>query len=96
VNRYRNYVRVREALYVPPSYPPVTRALVANDGSIWLRGRDDPAGAMWTILDSTGNPAAQVREPPRTRFLDLDGGLWAVERDADDVESIVRFRIGSR
>ena len=92
--RYRNYVRVREALFVPASYPPVTQALVANDGSVWLRGRDDRAGTMWTILDPAGNPVARVREPARTRFLDLDGGLWAVERDADDVESIVRYRLG--
>ena len=94
VNRYRNYSGVREAIPVPPSYPPVNRVLVANDGTVWLRGRDDPAGALWTILDPKGSPFAIVREPPRTRFSDLDGGLWAIERDADDVESIIRYRLG--
>lgn len=96
VARYRNYVRVRESLFVPASYPPVTRALVAKDGSVWLRGRDEPGGAMWTVLDPTGNPTALVREPARTRFIELDDGLWAVERDDDDVESIVRYRLDSR
>jgi hypothetical protein len=92
--RYRNYAGVREAIPLPPSYPPVNRVLVANDGSVWLRGLDAESGAIWTILDANGNPVATVREPPRTRFSDLDGGLWAIERDADDVESVIRYRLG--
>ena len=94
--RFQAYTGIRQAIPVPASYPPVTRVLIATDGSVWLRGRDDPAGATWTILDPKGDPVAMVREPPRTRFIEVDGGVWATERDADDVESIIRYRIGPR
>ena len=90
------YQGFREALPVPPSYSPVTRLMVATDGAVWIRGRDEPAGALWTILDPRGEPVASVREPAGTRFIDLDRGLWAIERDADDVESIVRYRVANR
>jgi hypothetical protein len=70
--------------------------LVASDGAVWLRGRDDSGGAAWTILDPRGEAIAMVRESPRTRFIELDGGLWAIERDADDVESIIRYRVAPR
>jgi hypothetical protein len=93
--RYRNYLVPREVIPAPPSYPPVSKVLVATDGSVWLRGRDDPAGATWTILDPRGDPVATVREPQRTRFIEIDAGLWAIERDEDDVESIVRYRVGN-
>ncbi len=92
--RFQGYAGIREAIPVPPSYPPVTRLLVANDGSVWLRGRDDPAGATWTVLDPKGDLTATVREPARTRFVEIDGGVWAIERDEGDVESIVRYRVG--
>ncbi len=94
--RYKNYTGIREAMPVPPSHSPVTKVLVAKDGSVWLRGRADPAGASWTILDPKGNAVALIREPANTRFVEIDGGLWAIERDADDVESIIRYRVAFR
>jgi hypothetical protein len=94
--RYKGYARIREALPVPVSQPPVTKVLVARDGAVWLRGRDDARGATWTILGPHGEPTGSIRERPNSQFIAIDGGLWVIERDADDVESIVRYRVGAR
>ncbi len=84
---------IRDAVPIPLSTNPVTGLLVDRDGTVWLRGREGPSGASWTVIDPRGNPAATVRQPANARFIALDGGLWSVERNADSVESLVRYRI---
>jgi hypothetical protein len=80
---------VRQALVIPPTATPVVSVLVDRDGSVWLRSPD----GVWTIHDPRGSPIAIFREPPRTRFVSLDDGVWAIERDEVDVQSVVRYRV---
>jgi hypothetical protein len=84
---------IRESLAIPPVYPAVWGVMVGSDGGVWLKGGPDPAGVKWTVLDPRGIAVATIREPRNTRFIALDRGLWAIERDSSDVESIVRYRM---
>jgi hypothetical protein len=84
---------IRSALAVPPSTAPVSKVLVDVDGSVWLRGRESSGGATWTGHGANGTALFTVREPPNTRLLVLDKGVWGIQRDSDGVESVVRYEI---
>jgi hypothetical protein len=82
---------VRQAMQVPLGRQPVTGLLVDRDGSVWIRGPGVASGVTWTIVSPGGELAFTVREPRGARLVALDRGLWAVVRDASDVESLVRY-----
>lgn len=83
---------VLRAMKLPPTYPPVLRALVGLDGTIWL---DEPAlNAVhrWQILDLRGVPIATAVVPLSVRALVVDRGhIWGIDTDADGLQSVVRF-----
>jgi hypothetical protein len=90
---------VRDALYVPPHYPPVGIMVAGRDGSIWLSPEaPDPdaeqLGREWIVLDPEGEPLYRVRIPARSRVLLAErDGFWGVVLDDLDVEYITRFRV---
>ena len=88
--------KIREALDAPASYPPVTTALFADDGSLWLRreARDGAEDQLWEVYDPDGEPVAAVRMPARiTVHLIHQGVVWGVELDELDVPYVVAYRI---
>jgi hypothetical protein len=99
VSAYRPIPKLEELLRrntrVPSFQPPVTQALLAADGSVWLRREDVHVAAVrWTILDPAGEPAGEVSVPAGTRILYVDADtVWGVERDVLDVEYAVRYRL---
>lgn len=97
---------VRGALRLPRHYPPVTRAVYARDGSLWLRRedgrirenariREDGREAVdrWEIYVD-GARIARVELPAGLEVHAVhDGAVWGVEVDDFDVPYVVRYRI---
>lgn len=84
-----------ERLGVAPSLRQFSRVVLGMDDSILLELRPDSRGRHWLLVSSRGEPLGEVTLPP-TFFLwtATQTALWGTERDSDDVESVVRYRIG--
>jgi hypothetical protein len=87
-----NESAIRAAVTVPKSYYPVDKALVANDGTVWLRARDADGRRRWTVVSPAGRIIETLIVPAVTDVLWIDGSIWGTTRDADDVPSVVRLR----
>jgi hypothetical protein len=83
---------VRSLVKPPRAYAPVDRAIVANDGAIWLQAPAANGQRRWTIVSPGGRVSETVVVPLTTSIRWVDGSIWAVSRDADDVPSVVRLR----
>lgn len=82
--------RVREALYIPEYWPGVNRAVVDDDGRIWLRrwGTEGP-GERWILLDGDAKLLANVAMLVGFEFHTAKGGrIWGVRLDDFDVPTI--------
>ncbi len=85
--------QVRAALFIPGRLPPVASADLAADGRIWLK-RELGSGRLLVLNGETGAPLFEVQLPAGARFAGAEGTrLWAVAKDADDVESVVQYRM---
>ena len=95
---------IREALFIPDSYPPVSAALAGLDGSLWIRREDAWApphepnpGAQrveYQVIAPGGAVIAALSVPANVKLMAAsDRHAWGVELDVFDVPTIVRFRI---
>jgi hypothetical protein len=81
----------------PHVYPPVESVIVGRDGSTWIALRSTPAGNPWVVLSPLGDVVGTLIAPRNvTLMLVESGAAWGTEKDADDVETIVRFRVVRR
>ena len=91
---------LRAAGPVPPVYPPLLSITVGRDGSAWIRMRQPGLSTQerfWLVLDAKGEPYASLVVPATLSVVTTDlSNIWGFERDADDVQSIVRYRISGR
>ena len=82
------------ALYVPEHQPPVTGAVIGRDGVLWVRREHENGPAVtWDVLSGDGVRIMSMRLP--REFSALRGerdAIWGVERDANDLPRIVRYR----
>lgn len=78
-----------------PQFRYLHRVFLGLDQTIWLELRPDSSGRHWLILNARGETIGQVTLPP-TFFLwsASRSSVWGTESDSDDVESVVRYRIG--
>lgn len=86
---------VRESIYLPEYYPPVSEVSVGSDGRIWVR-RNLPEEGMvrWDLLSPRGTPIAHLSLPSRLRILESAGEMvWAQWRDGLDVTYVVQYRL---
>ena len=86
---------VRRAGVLPETLPAVTKLVVGQDESIWLR-REEQAGefAQWTVLDGTGDVVGVVTLPRRQEVVAARGAVMvAVEEDELGRASLVRYRV---
>ena len=83
---------VRRAFLHPQWFPAFDKAVVGDDGTVWLRSLAAPT--RWVVLDRDNTKVAEVRLPA-TAILGLvqRERIWVIERDADDIQSIVRYRL---
>jgi hypothetical protein len=78
----------------PPVYPPIKNVRVGRDGTTWIGLRETAAGRPWIVLDSVGTPIGELVLPHGVVLWVADRKtIWAVEWDADDMNSIVRYQI---
>ncbi|HKS05764.1 MAG TPA: hypothetical protein VJR92_05585 [Gemmatimonadaceae bacterium] len=90
-------LRSKAAPLVPDVYAPVTAVLFGEDDTVWLRVHSANANPRYSVLDGTGALMGQVVLPVRATLARASRtSLWTIERDADDVPSIVRYRIQAR
>ena len=83
-----------DAVGIPEFEPPISGLWISNDGALWLKHNDADSVATWSVTDSRGSVAANVKLPARTAVRSVEGDtLWGVERDEMDVGSVVRYRI---
>ncbi len=84
-----------ERLGVAPSLRHFSRVVLGMDDSILLELRPDSRGRHWLLVSSRGEALGEVTLPP-TFFLwsATRASMWGTESDSDDVESVVRYRIG--
>lgn len=86
---------VRKAMFIPKYVAPVSRALYATTGDLWLRRENAPRqDEHWMVLDSLGTPIARVTLPSGldVRVIEADA-VWGTVSDSLDVPYVVRYRI---
>jgi hypothetical protein len=80
--------------YIPPAYPPVERAIVGYEGSLWLRLHAVGTNVPYLVLDASGEPIGRLTVPVSTEIVRADDAhVWTLETDAFDVQSVLRYRI---
>lgn len=101
VDRYaeggRSRSRIRETLFFPDHYPPVSDVVAGEDGTVWV-GRERRPGAprAWDILGPDGALLAHMETPGGFRLHQArEGEIWGVITDELDVPYVVRYPVGS-
>ena len=85
---------LRRLFFTPQFLPPVTSGFAADDGTLWLRREQGRATVEYWILTPDGQLTATLSVPQSLTLTAARGAqLWGVEKDADDVPAVVRFRI---
>jgi hypothetical protein len=86
---------VRDAVYVPRFYPPVSALVAGRDGTIWLaRTPGTETGMEWLVLDRDGEALGTVEVPRALTLMMAERStIWGTERDEFDVDYIVRYAV---
>lgn len=86
--------KVREAIFIPESYPAVTALMAGNDGSTWIRRGGPGEAATWMVFDARGRQAAYVTAPPGVVLHAATAThAWGTTLSPDDVPIVTRFRL---
>jgi hypothetical protein len=87
---------LKSQLRIPAVHPPFSDLILGDDGAVWIRLAGAPGAvgnARYLIVSGSGVVLGTARVTAETRILTLgDGGAWGVERDEDNVMSVVRYR----
>jgi hypothetical protein len=81
---------IRDSLYKPPTWPPVTEFLAGLDGSIWLRQPQPPSktSKFWRLA-ADGKELPPVVVPGHIRpFRVSSNKIWGIAEDEDGVQSV--------
>lgn len=79
---------------IPPAASPYRSLLLGIDYSLWLSGPSAPTGRQYFILDEHGTPLGTVTLPKNSYIAAASRTtVWTVEDDANDLPSLVRYRI---
>jgi hypothetical protein len=86
---------LRDQMRVPPYYPPFNSLLLSDDGTCMVGIPASPGvPARFMLIDSIGNEIGRGELPERmTPMVATRTRLWGVVLDADDLPSVVRYRI---
>jgi hypothetical protein len=88
--RFQEIARQR----MPAFYPPVTAARFGLDGSVWMQQRTTESRQSYRVLDQRGTEVGTVTLPERTTLSQATlTHVWVVERDVDDLPSVLRHRL---
>jgi hypothetical protein len=79
---------------VPSIYPPLEGVVVGQDSTVWLRLRDTCQGRPYLVLDPNGEPLAMMLVLRNVVIASASReAVWTLERDAQDVQSVVRYAV---
>ena len=83
---------VREALFLPTHYPPVSAVLIADDGSVWIGREALPVSPLvWNVLSPDGEWIANLTTPEGFDLRAISGNqVWGLTQDELDVPYVVR------
>jgi hypothetical protein len=85
---------VRDAIFVPGYYPPVTALVSGNDGSTWVRRGGPGDRATWMVFDAQGRHVAWVTAPASVVLHAATAThAWGVTLNADDVPIVTRYAL---
>ncbi|MBP6443379.1 MAG: hypothetical protein KA267_05110 [Gemmatimonadales bacterium] len=78
-----------------PTYPPIRRVVLGRDYSVWLEERILGPGHRWIVLDPKGATVGALMLPPEVELQVAElGTIWGLTKDEDDVQGVVRYRVG--
>jgi hypothetical protein len=78
----------------PKTYPPVEGLVTGADGAVWVHLRATPSGVPWVMLSPRGDVIGTLMLPANVTIMTIAPGMaWGTAKDADDVESVVRYRV---
>lgn len=76
------------------TWPPVRSVLLGIDGTVWLEVEELDPAHRWKVFSSSGEVIGFVTTPGNfTIRVASRSTVWGVETDADDLQSIVAYRI---
>jgi hypothetical protein len=86
---------IAERLLRPDHHPPVRRALVGHDGTVWwLHSPLDARADQWGVIDLRTRRITSVSLPANSHPLVVAAdGAWVLEEDTDGEQILVRYRI---
>ena len=88
---------IREAmptLRAASTWPPVKTVLLGADGTIWLEVEELDPRHRWQVLNQSGETVGFVDLPANyTLRVASREMLWGIETDADDLQSVVAYRV---
>lgn len=99
--RFREETRQRVgrlALEPPPRWSAATRAVIADDGSLWIQNGNDPdRSSIWSVFDPRGRFVHRIRLPAgfALRFVRGDR-LYGIARTELDVDHVRVYRLSQR
>ena len=83
-----------KAVKIPPYFRPFEYLVVGRDGEVWIGQHADHNSREWLVITSAGAVRGTVTLPKGVRVWLADGDdMWGTADDADDVESVVHYRI---
>jgi hypothetical protein len=78
-----------------PTRPPIRRVVLGRDYSVWLEEQTTTTGHRWLVLDPKGSTVGVVTLPQQVKLYVAElGTIWGTVADADDLQGIVRYRVG--
>ena len=84
----------RRQARIPEFYPAIANLLVGRDGSVWIEEPTADENRLYLALSPTGEPLGRLRLPGHSRIAVAEQSrIWVLERDHDDVQSVVRYRV---
>ncbi|OGU02490.1 MAG: hypothetical protein A2W29_14100 [Gemmatimonadetes bacterium RBG_16_66_8] len=84
----------RKGARLPRIHPPVASLIVGRDGTVWMERPGDAGRRVYFVVDSLGEPVGTIDLPRNATVSAAERGrIWVLERDENDVQSIVRYGI---
>jgi hypothetical protein len=85
---------IRDAVFIPEYYTPVSSGVAGSDGSLWLRREEgQPTDDYW-VVGKDGTLVASVTVPANVVLVAAaDSEAWGVKTDLYDVPTVIRYHI---
>jgi len=88
--------QVDKAFYVPAFRPPLSDAVAAVDGALWIRWDDRTRSGGVTVIDASGRVRQHLTVESRAKVVWASADhMWLERKDENDVPSLVRYRFSS-